>query len=57
MATALYIWTALGILIGAAAVLPLIMGLFGRNKFDVNGKVILLTNPKPASSNISRPSS
>lgn len=39
MATTLNIWTAVAILLGALTVLPSIMGLFGKNKFDVNGKV------------------
>ena len=39
MATTLNIWTIVAIVLGALAVLPSIMGLFGKNKFDVNGKV------------------
>jgi hypothetical protein len=39
MATNLTIWTTIGIVIGALAILPSIMGLFGKNKFVVNGKV------------------
>jgi len=43
MATTLNIWTIVAILLGALAILPSIMVLFGKNKFDVNGKTVLLT--------------
>ncbi|KAK0116524.1 3-dehydrosphinganine reductase [Cadophora gregata] len=36
-------WTIASIVVGFLAILPSIMGLFGKNKFDVNGKTVLLT--------------
>jgi 3-dehydrosphinganine reductase len=39
MADSLSWWAAVGILVGALILVPTIMGLFGGNKFDVQGKV------------------
>jgi 3-dehydrosphinganine reductase len=39
MATTLSYWTIASIVIGLLALFPSIMGFFGKNKFDVKGKV------------------
>jgi 3-dehydrosphinganine reductase len=39
MATNINSWTVIGALLGALVLIPSIMGLFSKNKFNVNGKV------------------
>jgi 3-dehydrosphinganine reductase len=39
MAAALSYWTIASIVVGVLVLLPSIMGLFSKNKFDVKGKV------------------
>ena len=39
MALDLGIWTIASVVVGFLVLIPSIMGLFGKNKFDVNGKV------------------
>ncbi|RDL32055.1 Uncharacterized protein BP5553_09457 [Venustampulla echinocandica] len=43
MPISLNIWTIASLLVGVVVLFPVIMGLFRRNKFDVQGKTVLLT--------------
>merc|ERR1711939_1036284 len=43
MALDLGIWTIASVVVGFLVLIPSIMGLFGKNKFDVNGKTVLVT--------------